>query len=462
MAKEIRELTVKKTFLHKAEICEKYKELLKNGPIKGKTEFAVKGGMVDLVVDGEAIGTIQSFKPEEIPNCYDIQLTKNGTEDNTFVAELVAYEEGKSQDTVNALLFPTEIKEAVKNTGLSEEDVTKRVECMVNNRVHESVIKAVLKRYSSFDIPLASPSALYQDVAPKDQESVMNKALVQVMTGGAVLFIGPKSTGKNVLMETIAYVMAMPYDRVTSNLKALPEDLYGNRSTDNSAAEMLTQELAEAALRYENGEKEFMSEAAEYDYLKAKSACIRLTFDPSSFVEWAKRGGVLNCDELNFWPTDLIQQGLNGAADDEKLINVPNYGQIKLHPNCVLLGGMNPGYAGTVELNEATASRFSFIQLGYPETVKDQLKANFKKGALPAKYFTACDDIFSAFRKMVSQGRVSDKCLNIRGMVRALRAVAAFPEATTLVDQLMSCIVNGCEDDEQLILREVVLQKADL
>lgn len=458
----IKNLTIKKTFLHKADVCEKYKELLSSGPIKGKTTFKVNGGMVDVTIDGEAIGTIQGFKPEDIPSCYDINVTKVGPDPNTFIAELVTYEGEKASDPDSNTAFSGEIKEAAEAAGIEEEDVKKRVDCMVANRVHDSVIKAVLKRYTSFNIPIAAPSALYQDVAPKDQESVMNKALVQVLTGGAVLFIGPKSTGKNVLMETIAYVMAMPYDRVTSNLKALPEDLYGNRSTDNSAAEALSQELAEAALRYKNGEEQFMSAAAEYDYLKAKSACIRLTFDPSSFVEWAKRGGVLNCDELNFWPTDLIQQGLNGAADDEKVINVPNYGQVKLNKNCVLLGGMNPGYAGTVELNEATASRFSFIQLGYPDTVKDQLKANFRKGDLPAKYFTACDEVFSAFRKMVSQGRVSDKCLNIRGMVRALRAVAAFPEATTLVDQLMSCVVNGCEDEEQLVLREVVLQKADL
>ena len=70
--------------------------------------------------------------------------------------------------------------------------------------------------------------------------------------------------------------------------------------------------------------------------------------------------------------------------------------------------------------------------------------------------------MFSDFRKMVSQGRVSDKCLNIRGMVRALRAIEAFPEATSLVDQLMTCVVYGCEEDERTILREVVLQKAEI
>ena len=452
-------LNIKKTFLHKQDVCDKYTKLLADGELKAECTLKEVSGMVDLLVDGEPIGRVEDMKPEDIPKVYDLKVVSIGPAPNTFIAEMTAK---KAEKAAKEADFKKEIEEAAKASGLSEEDIERRVKCMAENRVHESVIRKVLSGYAKYDIPIANPACLYQDVAPKDTESVMNRALVQVMTGGAVLFIGPKSTGKNVLMETIAYVLGRPYYRVTSNLKALPEDLYGNRSTDNSAAEMLTQQLAESAMRYQKGDASFMEDAARYDYLKAKSSCIRLTFDPSEFVKWAKSGGVINCDELNFWPTDLVQQGLNGAADDEKVINVPNYGQVKLNRNCVLLGGMNPGYAGTVQLNDATASRFSFIELGYPESVKEQLKANFSENSLPGKYFTACNAVFSDFRKMVSQGRVSDKCLNIRGMVRALRAIEAFPEATSLVDQLMTCVVYGCEEDERTILREVVLQKAEI
>ena len=114
------------------------------------------------------------------------------------------------------------------------------------------------------------------------------------MIGAATIYEGDKSVGKNVCAETVAMVLNMPYYMITFNRGMTADDIYGTKSTDNSAASMLTEDMAEDYLRCQMGEQAFdMRSAATFEYLKAKAASVSIVQEQSCLVEWLKNGGVM-------------------------------------------------------------------------------------------------------------------------------------------------------------------------
>lgn len=156
---------------------------------------------------------------------------------------------------------------------------------------------------------------------------------------------------------------------------------------------------------------------------------------------------------------NLLQAIMNPLADGDKTLVVPGYGRIKIHPACVLYCGMNPGYAGTMDLNDATASRCGFLEFVQPESISKQLEANFENFAAIKRHIKACDTLYKDFKAAVTQGRLSNKCLNIRGFVSALKQVEAFPEAVSLAEQIQVYVINACPSDERIVLNTMLSDK---
>ena len=63
---------------------------------------------------------------------------------------------------------------------------------------------------------------------------------------------------------------------------------------------------------------------------------------------------------------------LHSALDYRRVIDVPGYERINLHPATRFIGTMNYEYAGTKELNEALVSRFLVIDM--PAVDEEKLK----------------------------------------------------------------------------------------
>ena len=68
---------------------------------------------------------------------------------------------------------------------------------------------------------------------------------------------------------------------------------------------------------------------------------------------------------------------LHSALDYRRVIDVPGYERIKLHPATRFIGTMNYEYAGTKELNEALVSRFLVIDI--PAVDEEKLKMILKR-----------------------------------------------------------------------------------
>lgn len=85
-------------------------------------------------------------------------------------------------------------------------------------------------------------------------------------------------------------------------------------------------------------------------------------------------GCVLVLEEINTLRPQ-VQSMVFSVADYRKSVECPHLGRkFTLIPDAQLwvLGTMNPGYAGTYQLNEALRSRFDFIEVGYMSQAKEK------------------------------------------------------------------------------------------
>lgn len=153
-------------------------------------------------------------------------------------------------------------------------------------------------------------------------KEIWEEALCAILSEKNLLLAGPKATGKNVLAENLACVFGRPCYTVSFHINVDASYLIGTDTFD--------------------GEK--------------------VVFRPGPVYCCAKEGGFGVLDEINMAKNEAMAV-LHATLDHRRLIEVPGYERIRLHPAARFIGTMNHGYAGTRELNEALGSRFVVIQM---------------------------------------------------------------------------------------------------
>lgn len=424
------------------------------------TVFAAKGTNVFAYADEESpatqIGKVTGLNADELPTkgCYSVTLLsvdRSGAKP-IIKARLDMEESAVAMATsTDAAGIEAQVQRIVTEGISDEADARQAIAVMEDNAVHPALIEYVLSTWTHCEHP-HKVSLFYKNQRSKGEESFLTSAILAYKRTG-LLLRGPKSTGKNVFAETLAYVLHIPYARINFTRDMLLEDVFGSKSTDNSSAEQLEIDLARAYLLVqtspEKADVKDREKAAQFELLKAKSASVQIVHDVSIIIEWAITGGVLMLDEINMADANMLQQVVNPITDTERVLLVPGDGEIPLHPSCFVLGGMNPGYAGTAELNEATASRFGVLEFAYSGSISSSLQANFPDKKLTAKLLNACDTFYGRCMGLVSSGSITDKVLNVRGFVHALAAYLAFPQATSLYRQILIYVVGPCDEDER-------------
>ena len=136
----------------------------------------------------------------------------------------------------------------------------------------------------------------------------------------------------------------------------------------------------------------------------------------------AVNGGFGIFDEINMAKNDAVSV-LHATLDYRRIIDVPGYDKIELHPATRFIGTMNYGYAGTKELNEALVSRFLVIDMPplTEETLLLILKKNFpdaKEEGL--KHFAG---LFLDLQLKAQNSEISTKPMDLRGMIGALKTI---------------------------------------
>ena len=145
-------------------------------------------------------------------------------------------------------------------------------------------------------------------------EEVLDTAVAALLQGENLLLAGGKATGKNVLADNLAWLFARPVFTASFHVNTDSSMLIG---TDT----------------FTGGE-------------------VRLRRGPIALA--AQYGGFCVLDEINMAKNDAVAV-LHSVLDYRRLIDVPGYECIPLHPATRFIATMNYGYAGTRELNEALA-----------------------------------------------------------------------------------------------------------
>ena len=452
--------------------------------------------------------TIRGFYPvyvdaEDKPNLYGfVQSVKDGEKNlnKDEILELIQNNpevklESYFNQVISATLSLSEVKaanvdssispelqkamdEAVANGFVSQEEIDLRVQIMNDNRVDEDLKIRVVKNYRKYNKAAHQPRTIYVDpflnTLKVGEEGVIAEGLRCAVMHMPTVCEGEKSVGKNVYMETIAWLMGMPLYMIGFSRNMNPNAIYGEKSTDNSASEALMN-MTDEAIAKVMVDGNLLSEsiksrnaaikaAARFELTKARAASVSIITDASELYDWMTDGGVMVWNEMNMAESNFFSSFANPLTDGTGFLFFPGRGEIKMHKDCVLFGTQNADYEGVQSQNEATLSRFNTISFKQPKKVIDLLKAataaelknDGVKLSLDAKYFDQAQKFYGRCMDSVHDGIISNSVLNIRGFVRALRTVAASNGKCNLKRWLEICVVNTCPADEQEAIKGVL------
>lgn len=213
-------------------------------------------------------------------------------------------------------------------------------------------------------------------------KEILEMAVAALLEGSNLLLSGAKATGKNILAENLAWIFRRPVYNISFNVNTDSSSLIGTDTFRDN----------EVQLR------------------------------KGSVYRCAEEGGFGILDEINMAKNDAASV-LHATLDHRRIIDVPGYEKIDLHPAARFIGTMNYGYAGTKELNEALVSRFLVIDMpmlseetlcriirhDYPDIREDALQA--------------FSGLFLDLQIKAQNSEISTKAMDLRGLLAALGAV---------------------------------------
>lgn len=257
--------------------------------------------------------------------------------------------------------------------------------------------------WSNQDRPLLAPGFQYYG------KEIWEQALGALLAGENLLLVGAKATGKNVLAENLAYCFGRGDWNVSFHVNM-------------DAAMMLGSDT------FRDGQVQFR---------------------PGPVYECASQGGFCILDEINMARNEALA-ALHSMLDFRRILDIPGYGRLKMHPATRFIATMNYGYAGTRELNEALASRFAVIAL---PPANERMLANLLEkqyGHLSDKIRSSVIALFMDLQLKYQQGEISSKSVDLRGLLGAL---GIYQQGLGLRSALQMGLVNKVfnEDERQII-----------
>lgn len=211
---------------------------------------------------------------------------------------------------------------------------------------------------------------------------ILNRAVAALLEGENLLLCGDKATGKNVLAENLAWIFGRPIYDISFHVNTDSSSLIGTDTFVNNE--------------------------------------VKLREGP--IYQCAKWGGFGILDEINMAKSDAVSV-LHGVLDFRRILDVPGYDRINLHPAARFIATMNYGYAGTKELNEALVSRFMVINM--PSLTMERMY-QILENLFPTIRREAEEQFAGLFLDLqlkAQNGEISTKAVDMRGLIGALRLV---------------------------------------
>lgn len=247
-------------------------------------------------------------------------------------------------------------------------------------------------------------------------EEILDLTVSALLQGENILLCGGKATGKNILADNLAWLFARPVYNVSFHVNTDSSTLIG---TDT----------------FVGGE-------------------VRLRSGP--VAQAARCGGFCILDEINMAKNDAVAV-MHSVLDYRRLIDVPGYDCIPMHPATRFIATMNYGYAGTRELNEALVSRFTVIRM--PTLQAGQLHRLLRADVPEAaeENIACCVGLFIDLNEKAVNGEISTHPVDLRGMIAALRLMTG---GMAPKDAITISITNKCFDEyEYQLVQDVVMTR---
>lgn len=258
----------------------------------------------------------------------------------------------------------------------------KELHFLRQQNVNEHLIEEVERFRRKFPVEAQLKQRVPKPPIPFYGKEILEMAIAALLQGENLLLSGGKATGKNILAENLAYIFGRPSYNISFHVNV------------DSAAMIGTDTFIDNEVRLRKG---------------MVTLC-------------AENGGFGVFDEINMAKNDAVSV-LHAALDYRRIIDIPGYERIGLHPAARFIGTMNYGYAGTKELNEALVSRFMVINMPPQdqETILLILKTYFPEAKEEALEQFA--GLFLDLQLKAEHSEISTKPVDIRGLIGALRTI---------------------------------------
>ena len=242
---------------------------------------------------------------------------------------------------------------------------------------------------------------------------VWESAAAALLCGEHLLLAGPKATGKNVLAEDLAALFGRPVWDVSMYVNVDAAALIGA------------------------------------DTLKGG----QVVFREGPVCACARLGGFGVLDEVNMAKNEALAV-LHATLDHRRVIDVPGYERLQLHPATRFIATMNYGYEGTRELNEALASRFLVIAM---PIISEENLCRVLEGRFPTIRKSWRDQFVKLFYELndkAEHAEISERAVDLRGLQDAIGLMQLGISIRTALDM---GIINKCFDPhEQQLIRDVI------
>ena len=294
-----------------------------------------------------------------------------------------------------------------------EKGVIFLLELLRQENVNPSLIEGIEEYRAKYPAGPEQQARIPRPRYPYYGREIWEQAAAALLCGANLLLAGGKATGKNVLAENLAAAFGRPGWDVSFHV-------------DMDAASLIGTDT------FEGGQ---------------------VVFRPGPVCQCAQEGGFGILDEINMAKNEALAV-LHAVLDFRRVMDVPGYRRVNLDPATRFIATMNNGYAGTRELNEALASRFVIIQMPSisPEGLEKLLGGEFP--TLEKKYLKQFAALFMDLHKKCESAEISDKALDLRGLLDALRLIRQGLKAGPALDMGIS---NKVFDSyEQGLIRDVI------
>lgn len=343
-------------------------------------------------------GTAQLVQPTSaMGNAYNVK----------FEIEKQTFDDVLSGKVIRTL---DEVRQDVIDGGIVEKSTLAAIEKYLKvNRVPGKHIKKIFETMRTYrdDIKARIPNP---DVKYNDSIGLVKKSIIYLNKGKHLRLVGEKGVGKNVLIETLAWIYQRPLYEMALNSQTDKMDILGSKTFETTVDE--------------NGKEQ-----------------TKMSFDKEVLVEAMEVGGFMNLDEINTADPSVLVV-LHPIADGRGRLEVPGYGLVNADPNFGLLLSMNRDYIGTSPLNEATRDRF--IPILFPEVPSIAKMLAVRVPHANPNDITLADKVYGSIMKLVKDGQLTNDCITNRGFIDALDV----SEDLGLLDSLMDNVANRIEDEE--------------